>query len=77
MNSMSDLFHKAFPDDYFVRVAQVMQAAKWHTFQVLTKRPLRMQALLRGKLNYAAHLPNIWSTSSKVVTSGRFTSKTS
>jgi protein gp37 len=57
---MSDLFREKFPDEYLVRVAQVMQAANWHTFQVLTKRPKRMQELLRGKLNFAAQLPNIW-----------------
>src|SRR6478672_6172232 len=38
VNSMSDLFHRDVPDDYILKVAKVMQAADWHTFQVLTKR---------------------------------------
>lgn len=60
VNSMSDLFHEEFQDDYLVRVARVMQEANWHTFQVLTKRPERMKALLETKLNFAACLPHIW-----------------
>src|SRR5829696_8146085 len=43
VNSMSDLFHDGVPDEYVVRVARVMQAAHWHTFQVLTKRSERMR----------------------------------
>src|SRR6266852_2341520 len=38
VNSMSDLFHEAVPIDYIARVGEIMLAAKWHTFQVLTKR---------------------------------------
>src|SRR5438874_11178603 len=38
VNSMSDLFHNDVPDDFIVRVAEIMRAADWHTFQVLTKR---------------------------------------
>jgi len=60
VNSMSDLFHDAFPDEYLVRVCEVMQAANWHTFQVLTKRPERMRGLLETKLRSAAALPHVW-----------------
>ncbi len=60
VNSMSDLFHDAVPDRYIAQVAQVMKLADWHTFQVLTKRPARMVALLRGKLRAAAEQPHIW-----------------
>ena len=42
VNSMSDLFHPAVPFDFVVKVFDVMAAAHWHTFQVLTKRPGRM-----------------------------------
>jgi protein gp37 len=42
---MSDLFHHAVPDEYIRRVFAVMEAADWHIFQVLTKRPRRMAAL--------------------------------
>jgi protein gp37 len=46
VNSMSDLFHPAIPDDVIVRVWAVMTAARQHTFQVLTKRHARMRSLL-------------------------------
>ncbi len=47
VNSMSDLFHPAVRTDYIVRCLEVMQAAKQHTFQVLTKRPERVNAAVR------------------------------
>jgi protein gp37 len=56
VNSMSDVFHAAFTFDMIERVFQVMHAADWHQFQVLTKRPERA-------LRYADRLPwspNIW-----------------
>lgn len=46
VNSMSDLFHDDVPDDFIAKVFGVMFLAKQHTFQVLTKRPQRMQLLL-------------------------------
>lgn len=60
VNSMSDLFHEGVPDDYIVRVAQVMEAANWHTFQVLTKRSERLRDLLATRLAFAANLRHIW-----------------
>ena len=39
VNSMSDLFHEGVPMEYIRQVCQVMKAADWHIFQVLTKRP--------------------------------------
>ena len=57
---MSDLFHDSVPDTYIEQVARVMLAAKWHTFQVLTKRADRMAQLLRTRLGFVAGLPNIW-----------------
>ena len=60
VNSMSDLFHEGVPDEYIVAVAKVMAAAKWHTFQVLTKRSKRMQDLLNTSLEFAASLRHIW-----------------
>jgi protein gp37 len=60
VNSMSDLFHVEVPDEYVVAVARVMEAANWHTYQVLTKRSERMRDLLRTKLRFAAALPHIW-----------------
>jgi protein gp37 len=57
---MSDLFHDAVPDSYIAAVAEVMVAAKWHTFQVLTKRSGRLRELLNSKLAFAARQPQIW-----------------
>lgn len=42
VNSVSDLFHPGVPFDFVLRVFAVMEQAKRHTFQVLTKRPERM-----------------------------------
>lgn len=56
VNSMSDLFHKAVPDNFIYRCFETMATASQHTFQVLTKRPERVAKM-------AAHLPwpsNIW-----------------
>lgn len=44
VNSMSDLFHEAVPDEFLDQVFAVMALAPQHTFQVLTKRPERMLA---------------------------------
>lgn len=60
VNSMSDLFHERLSDAEIIKIAAVMAAAKWHTFQVLTKRSARMQRLLNGKLRFAADCPHIW-----------------
>jgi protein gp37 len=45
VNSMSDLFHVDMPKDYVHRVFDVMVAAHWHQFQVLTKRSGRLLKL--------------------------------
>lgn len=60
VNSMSDLFHEAIPDDYIEKVCRVMLAANWHTYQVLTKRAERMAKMLKGKLRKAADSSHIW-----------------
>jgi protein gp37 len=60
VNSMSDLFHDGVPDEYIEAVARVMVKAKWHTYQVLTKRSPRMAKLLNGRLEFAAKVPHIW-----------------
>lgn len=60
VNSMSDLFHDAVPDHYIEAVANVMVKARWHTYQVLTKRSERMAELLQGRLRFAAKTPHIW-----------------
>jgi len=60
VNSMSDLFHDGVPDEYIEAVATVMVRARWHTYQILTKRSARMASLLRGRLRFAAGSPHIW-----------------
>jgi len=60
VNSMSDLFQDGVPDEYIEAVALVMTEARWHTFQVLTKRSARMAALLSTRLQFAAIQPHIW-----------------
>lgn len=46
VNSMSDLFHEDIADDEIAAIFGVMAMCADHTFQVLTKRPARMQRLL-------------------------------
>lgn len=60
VNSMSDLFHDQVPDAYIEAVARIMVAAKWHTYQVLTKRSDRLRKLLSSRLRFAANQPHIW-----------------
>lgn len=60
VNSMSDLFHDKVPDEYIQRVADVMEQAEWHTFQVLTKRGNRLESLLKTKLKKTATKKHIW-----------------
>ena len=60
VNSMSDLFHKDVSDAYVGIVAEVMRAANWHTYQVLTKRSERLAEMLRTDLREHAEEPHIW-----------------
>lgn len=46
VNSMSDLFHDAVPEDFLAAVWAVMATTPAHTYQVLTKRHARMPSLL-------------------------------
>jgi protein gp37 len=58
VNSMSDLFHEKVPAPFIKRVWKVMRETPRHTYQVLTKRPDRMAALLRSDCFDV--LPNVW-----------------
>jgi len=60
VNSMSDLFHEEVPDNFVVRVGEVMQQANWHTYQILTKRADRLATMLRRELSSASCQPHIW-----------------
>lgn len=56
VNSMSDLFHAKVPKDFIHQVFEVMADTPQHTYQVLTKRSLRLTRL-------APELPwpsNVW-----------------
>lgn len=55
VNSMSDLFHHAIPDDYIFQVFDTMLWADWHTFQILTKRSPRLKRL-GPRLPWAPHI---------------------
>jgi protein gp37 len=46
VGSMSDIFHKNVKDEWLDKIFAVMAFARQHTFQVLTKRPKRMQQYL-------------------------------
>ena len=60
VNSMSDLFHEGVPLSYISRVAATMRVARWHTYQVLTKRSERLRSVLCGPLQDAARESHIW-----------------
>ena len=60
VNSMSDLFQPGVPDPYIEAVCDVMAAANWHTYQVLTKRAEKLGQLLKSKLRQAAVQRHIW-----------------
>ena len=53
---MSDLFHEDVPLDYIQRMFDVMRRAHWHTFQILTKRAERLEAL-NPELSWPS---NVW-----------------
>jgi len=55
VNSMSDLFHKAVPLDYILRLFDVMRRADWHQYQVLTKRSDRLLEL-DPRLDWQPHI---------------------
>lgn len=55
VNSMSDLFHDDVPDQFILRVFDVMQRADWHCFQILTKRSERLMDI-SPKLPWMSHI---------------------
>lgn len=65
VNSMSDLFHGLIPDEYIDQMFAVMALCPQHTFQVLTKRPQRMQAYLT-----APHRVRCWREAAKLLPVG-------
>lgn len=61
VNSMSDLFHKDVPKAFIDLVFDTMEAADWHTFQVLTKRSSLLTRYLRERYGANDSAPShIW-----------------
>ena len=56
--SMSDLFHEDVPDKFIGRVWAHFNFLPQHQFQVLTKRPGRMQKMVNDMP--CGQLPNLW-----------------
>src|SRR5436853_2332495 len=60
VNSMSDLFHKEIPTRLIDQVFDTMEAAHWHTFQVLTKRSSLMRNFLRRRYGGRRGPTHMW-----------------
>ncbi len=60
VNSMSDLFHKDVPSAFIDRVFETMEAAHWHTFQLLTKRSSLMRDYLKRRYEGSSIPSHIW-----------------
>lgn len=60
VNSMSDVFQDGVPDEFIDRVFRMMRSADWHSYQVLTKRSLRLRKLSVTSLSGFSHLNHIW-----------------
>jgi protein gp37 len=56
VNSMSDLFHRDVPASFIDEIFFTMNEARWHCFQVLTKRAGRL-VQLAGRFRWTG---NIW-----------------
>lgn len=56
VNSMSDLFHEKIPDEYILRVLDVIRKGRQHQFQILTKRAERLASFFRKRTSP----PNAW-----------------
>ena len=56
VNSMSDLFHRDVPASFIDEIFFTMNEARWHCFQILTKRAGRL-AQLAGRFRWTG---NIW-----------------
>jgi protein gp37 len=49
VNSMSDLFHKAVPQNFIDRTFEIMEQADWHVFQILTKRSSKLRSYVNQR----------------------------
>jgi protein gp37 len=55
---MSDLFHEKVSEGFIHDVWEVMQDTPQHHYQILTKRPERMEEIVQKKIKRV--LPNVW-----------------
>lgn len=61
VNSMSDLFHPDVPASFVGDIFDVMRQTPQHTYQILTKRPMRMKGLVSAMYaGWDEVLPNVW-----------------
>jgi protein gp37 len=60
VNSMSDLFHKEIPRTFIDSAFDTLEAANWHTFQVLTKRSSLMVRYLRSRYGVGKAPSHVW-----------------
>lgn len=60
VNSMSDLFHAQVPYEFVERVWSTMAETRQHTYQILTKRPDRMERFVDRLVGRFGILPNVW-----------------
>ena len=58
VNSMSDMFHKDVPDEFIIKAFDVMRRAKWHIFQLLSKRSERMRIWSNANFYPSGYSPN-------------------
>jgi protein gp37 len=58
--SMSDLFHEHLPTEVILMLLETMRDCPQHTFQILTKRPFRMQSVLAEWSIGSGPLANVW-----------------
>jgi len=60
VNSMSDLFHKEIPKEYISKVFDTMENARWHHYQVLTKRSSLMQKFINERYKDRPAPEHMW-----------------
>lgn len=58
--SMGDLFHNDVPFEYIDRVMDVIRQTPQHTYQLLTKRPSRMETYFNNPINGETIPKNVW-----------------
>ena len=60
VNSMSDLFHKEIPRALIAAVFDTMEKARWHIYQVLTKRSSLLQKSINERYADRSAPPHMW-----------------